>query len=63
MNEDYNILSDYPDVLLPDDLMEILKISKTTTYKILKDGTIKSIKVGRHYKIPKNFIIEYLINV
>lgn len=52
MNEYNNILSDYPDVLPPEDLMDILKIGKSTVYKILKDGTIKGIKVGRNYKIP-----------
>ncbi len=62
MNEYNNILSDYPDVLLPEDLMDILEIGRNTAYKILKDGTIKSIKVGRNYKIPKLFIIEYLFN-
>ncbi len=62
MNEYNNILSDYPDVLLPEDLMTILKIGRNTTYKILKEGIIKSIKVGRNYKIPKLFIIEYLFN-
>ena len=62
MNEYNSILSDYPDVLLPEDLMTILKIGRNTTYKILKEGIIKSIKVGRNYKIPKNFIIEYLFN-
>ena len=62
MNEYNNILSDYPDVLLPEDLMDILKIGRSTVYKILKDGTIKSIKVSRNYKIPKLFIIEYLFN-
>ena len=61
MNEYYNILSDYPDVLLPEDLMTILKIGRSTVYKILKDETIKSIKVGRNYKIPKPFMIEYLL--
>ncbi len=62
MNEYYNILFDYPDVLLTEDLMDILKIGRSTVYKILKDGTIKSIKVSRNYKIPKLFIIEYLFN-
>lgn len=61
MNKYCNILSDYPDVLLPEDLMMILKIGKNTTYKILKERNIKSIKVGKNYKIPKPFMIEYLL--
>lgn len=30
--------------------------------RLLKQNTIKSIKVGRQYKIPKQNIISYLLN-
>lgn len=37
-------------------------IGSTLAYKLLRENLIKSIKIGRAYKIPKNNIIEYLIN-
>ena len=38
-------------------------IGSTLAYKLLRENSIKSIKVGRAYKIPKNNIIEYLIKI
>ena len=49
-------------MLIHEDLMDILKIGRSTVYKILKNVAIKSIKVSRNYKVPKLFIIEYLFN-
>ncbi len=39
---------------------EILKISEKTGYKLLKDGKIKSLKIGRSYRITKIHLFEYL---
>ena len=38
-------------------------IGVTLAYKLLKERKIKSIKIGREYKIPKSYIIEYLLDV
>ena len=62
MNTDYNILSEYSDVLNPSDLIEILDIGKNTVYRLLKDNIIHSVKIGKKYKIPKFFLIEYLVS-
>ncbi len=62
MNTDYNILSKYSDVLNPSDLIEILDIGKNTVYRLLKDNIIHSVKIGKKYKIPKVFLIEYLVS-
>lgn len=62
MNNEKQIkmLDDYSSVLLVKDIMEILKISKPVAYRILQDGTLKSVKVGREYKIAKCHLIEFL---
>ena len=31
--------------------------------KLVKERKIKSIKIGREYKIPKSYIIEYLLDI
>ena len=38
-------------------------IGVTLDYKLLKERKIKSIKIGREYKIPKSYIIEYLLDI
>lgn len=52
----------YPDVVDVDTLCEMLGgISKKLAYRLLKDGSIVSLKIGRNYKIPKPYVTEYLI--
>ena len=42
------------------DLETILSISHNTAYALVRSGEIRSIKIGRTYKIPKEAIDEYL---
>lgn len=51
----------YPDVVSVPDLCKMLGgISKKLAYKMLANGEIFSVKVGRSYKIPKISVIAYL---
>lgn len=64
MNNSYynSMFSSYPDVVNFTQMKEMLgNIGSTLAYKLLRENSIKSIKVGRAYKIPKNNIIQYLI--
>lgn len=55
------IFRDYPDVVTVEQMCEMLGgISTKTGYRMLKDGTIKSLVVGRRYRIPKLYVFEYL---
>lgn len=54
------IFADYKDAVDREQLQEILGIGKSLAYKLLQSGEIKSKKVGREYRIPKQYIIEYL---
>ena len=52
----------YPDVVEVDDLRVMLGgISKKLAYRLLADQEIRSVRVGRSYKIPKICVIEYLM--
>ena len=50
----------YDDVLTVKDLMDFLAIGKNTAYNLLKNGDIKSFRIGRCYKVPKKNVIEYI---
>lgn len=50
----------YPDVVNVDDLQKMLGICKTTAYNLVKDNTIKNVKVGKKYLIPKQAVINFL---
>lgn len=54
------MLNRYSDILTVDELCEVLKIGKNTAYALLKSGEIKSVKIGRVYKIPKKNVVKYL---
>lgn len=43
-----------------DEMCEVLKVSTKTGYKLLKEGKISSIKVGRTYRIPKVHLLSYM---
>ena len=53
-------LEDYDDVLLPKDLQKILHIGRSTVYRLLSNGTIKSLKIGSSYRIPKAYLETFI---
>jgi len=59
-NKKSKTLSEYPDVISPEEIKEILRISTSGVYHLLQAGTIKSIRVGKRYIIPKQSIIDFL---
>lgn len=54
------VFKEYPDILDVIQMSELLKISKKTAYRLLGQGKIDCLKVGREYKIPKANVIRYL---
>ena len=66
MFDDYmkkvSMFENYPDVVEVEDLRKMLGgISRKLAYRLLADDEIRSVKVGRTYKIPKACVIEYLL--
>ena len=63
LRENYSLMfTTYPDIVDITQMRKMLGgIGVTLAYKLLKQRKIKSLKIGREYKIPKSCIIEYLI--
>ena len=59
----YNkLLSGYPEIMNIDQMCDALGVISTRTgYKLLKEGKIKSIKVGREYRIIKTYVTDFLL--
>lgn len=53
-------MENLPDVLTPEMLMDILKIGRNTIYNLLRSGAIRSVRIGRQYRIPRDALTEYL---
>jgi excisionase family DNA binding protein len=47
-------------VLTIDELAEYLKISKSTLYKLAKEGKLPGQKVGRHWRFHRDVIDRWL---
>lgn len=49
-----------PLVLHVKDLSALLSVSHNTAYQLVRSGQIRSIRVGRTYRIPRVAVEEYL---
>ncbi len=54
------LLREYPDIMNIHEMCAALDVSTKTGYKLLKDGKITCMKVGRNYRIPKIHVLTYL---
>lgn len=50
----------YNDVMTIDELCEALLIGRNTAYRLLNTGEVPAFRVGRCWKVPKKFVIEYI---
>jgi len=53
-------IDEYRDLLTVEEVAEIVRIHKSTVYKLIEREQIRAFKLGRAYKIPKAHIIEFL---
>lgn len=54
------MLRDYPDVLTPEQVAEALGISRKSVYRLLRERTIGSKRIGTKYLISKRCLVDYL---
>jgi len=48
------------DILTLDELSAYLRISKSTLYKLVREGKIPSQKIGRHWRFRKETIDKWM---
>ena len=60
MENKHRSLDDLPVALRVEELMPILGIGRNTAYALVRSGRLRSIRVGRQVRIPKNALIEFL---
>lgn len=60
MENKYRSLDDLPLALRVEDLMPILDIGRNAAYTLVRSGQIRSIKIGRKIRIPRDAVVEYL---
>ena len=53
-------LDELPLALRVEDLMPILGIGRNTAYELVRSGQIRSIKIGRQIRVPRDAVVEFL---
>ncbi len=51
-----------PDIMQVKDVVRLLHCSKNTIYKLIKEGRLDTVKVGRSILIPKTALVEMMVN-
>ena len=60
MENKYHSLEELPLALRVEDLMPILGIGRNTAYELVRSGQIRSIKIGRQIRVPRDAVVEFL---
>ena len=60
MENKYRSYEELPLTMRVENLMPILHIGRNTAYELVRSGKIRSIRVGRSIRIPKEAVIDYL---
>ena len=60
MENKYRSLDDLPLALRVEDLMPILDIGRNTAYELVRSGQIRSIRIGRKIRVPKDAVAAFL---
>ena len=63
IKELYNMMfPDFPDIVTVTQLQEMLRVSRHLAYDLINDGSIRGLKIGNAFKIPKVNVIEYVMD-
>ena len=60
MGSKYRSLDDLPLALRVEDLMPVLDIGRNTAYELVRSGQIRSIRIDRQLRIPRDAVVEFL---
>jgi len=54
------VFNGYPEVLDVKQVSKVLGVSTKTVYKLIGNGALSSMKVGREFRVPKVVIMNYV---
>ena len=60
MENKYRDLHDLLVTLRVEELMPILGIGCNTAYELIRSGQIRSVRIGRQIRIPRDALLEFL---
>lgn len=60
MENKYRDLHELSMTLRVEDLMPILGIGRNTAYELIRSGQIRSVRIGRQIRVPREALLEFL---
>ena len=54
------VFKEYPDILDVKQVSTLLGVSTKTVYRLLRGGSLASLKIGREFRIPKVNVMKYV---
>ena len=60
MENKYRDLHDLLMTLRVEDLIPLLGIGRNTAYELIRSGQIRSVRIGRQIRIPREALLEFL---
>lgn len=60
MENKYRDLHELSVTLRVEDLMPLLGIGRNTAYELIRSGQIRSVRIGRQIRIPRDALLEFL---
>lgn len=57
----YRSTEDMPLVLNVEDIADTLMIGRNKAYNLVNSGKIKALRIGNHYRIPRDSFIAFLM--
>jgi excisionase family DNA binding protein len=63
LKELYNMMfPEFPDIITVSQLQKMLGVSRHLAYNLINDGSIRGLKIGNAFRIPKVNVIEYVMD-
>lgn len=62
MTGNRNIFANYPDSMTLRDVANALGISTKLASRLVREGSIYGVKVGREYRVAKTTVMEYIMD-
>lgn len=56
----YRKKDDYPEIMTVSQVAEYFQISEMTTYKLVQENTIPGFKIGRHWRVKRDDLDEFI---
>ena len=47
-------------LLTVNEVADLLRVSRMTVYRLIKEGSLKALRVGRNYRLREDDVDEYL---